>query len=115
LSRWVKYARDFGDTEEEKNYYESNAKRLITTWGGWVNEYAARTWSGLIGDYYAMRWKKWLEAKKGDGEFDVLDWEEEWINSEYTYAEQPFSDPIAVAKSLIDEYKLSFIDENTSK
>jgi len=115
LSKWVRYARDFGDTEEEKNYYESNAKRLITTWGGWVNEYAARTWSGLIGDYYAMRWKKWLEAKKGDGEFDVLDWEEEWINSEYTYAEQPFSDPIAVAKSLIDEYKLSFIDENTSK
>ncbi len=100
LENWVELARNFGDTPEEKKYYESNAKRLITTWGGGVNEYSARTWSGLIGTYYAPRWQFWLEAQKTNTTFDVLKWEEEWIQSEYNTNNKPFEDPIIELKIL---------------
>ena len=94
LENWVNLARNFGDTSEEKQYYESNAKRLNTTWGGGVNEYAARTWNGLIGTYYAPRWQVWLDAQKSGESFDMLKWEEEWIQSEYKNETVPFEDPL---------------------
>ncbi|MCM4149962.1 alpha-N-acetylglucosaminidase [Arenibacter sp. N53] len=101
LSNWVDLARNFGDTPEEKLYYESNAKRLITTWGGGVNEYAARTWSGLIGDYYAQRWQLWLDANKHGKDFDTLKWEEGWITSEWKNNTVPYEDPIAEIKAIL--------------
>lgn len=104
LSNWVKLARDFGDTPAESNYYESNAKRLITTWGGDVNDYAARTWSGLIGDYYATRWKKWIEAKKNGVHFDMLKWEESWINEPWEESTKAYDDPLEKAKGLVQTY-----------
>lgn len=94
LENWVSLARKFGDTDEEKLYYESNAKRLITTWGGGVNEYSARTWSGLIKDYYAQRWQLWLNAKKENKEYDILAWEENWIKKEWKSETIPYKDPV---------------------
>ena len=94
LENWVDLARNFGDTPKEKQYYESNAKRLNTTWGGGVNEYAARTWNGLIATYYAARWQAWLNAEKNNTQFDILNWEEAWIQSEYKNDHQYFDDPI---------------------
>ena len=96
LENWVNLARNFGDTPEEKQYYESNAKRLITTWGGGVNEYSARTWNGLIGTYYAPRWQLWLNAEKNNTKFEMLKWEKEWIQSEYKNKTQPFENPVDV-------------------
>jgi len=55
LETWVNYARKQGTISEEKMKYESNAKRLITTWGGFQADYSARIWSGLIRDYYIPR------------------------------------------------------------
>ena len=103
LSNWVELARGFGDTEAEKQYYESNAKRLNTTWGGGVNEYAARTWSGLIGNYYAQRWQLWLNAQQTEKEFDMLSWEEEWIRSQYMDTIVPFKKPIMEINRLLME------------
>jgi len=60
LGNWIGQARDFGSTEAEKNYYEKDARVLITTWGGEDNvntDYAAKDWSGLISTYYKARWK----------------------------------------------------------
>ena len=37
------------------------ARRLITTWGGDLNDYASRNWSGLMGAYYAKRWQFYLD------------------------------------------------------
>src|SRR3569833_1949738 len=54
LGSWIKEARDFGSTEEEKNYYEKNARLLITTWGGEgivTTDNAAIDWDGLISTY----------------------------------------------------------------
>ena len=79
LKNWTDFAAGWGDTPEEKAYYVSNAKRLITTWGGENNEYAAKTWSGLLRDYYIPRWKLFSAAKKNSSAFDMLKWEENWI------------------------------------
>ncbi len=34
LERWINFARSWGIDETEKNYYEEDAKRQITVWGG---------------------------------------------------------------------------------
>ncbi len=103
LEKWVQYARNFGDTEAEKMYYESNAKRLITTWGGNVNDYSARTWNGLIGTYYAKRWQLWLDSKKDKNKIDLRAWEEEWITSPYKDESTPFDNPIDEIKKVINQ------------
>lgn len=60
LDQWLKQARDLGRSPEVKDYYEMNARRLITTWGGHLNDYACRNWNGLMWDYYAKRWENYL-------------------------------------------------------
>jgi alpha-N-acetylglucosaminidase len=44
------------------DYYERNARTIITTWGGSLNDYACRNWSGLLSDYYARRWQLYIDA-----------------------------------------------------
>ncbi|TAJ11928.1 alpha-N-acetylglucosaminidase [Marinilabiliaceae bacterium JC017] len=104
LNRWIKFAREMGDNKLESDYYESNAKRLITTWGGNVNEYAARTWNGLICDYYVKRWEEWHEAKVNKGKFEIKKWEENWIKKPYLKNEDRLSDPLILAKKLVNKY-----------
>ena len=57
LAQWLQQARDLGSTPTVKDYYEMNARRLITIWGGSLNDYACRNWNGLMWDYYAKRWE----------------------------------------------------------
>ena len=64
LGNWIGQARDFGSTEAEKNYYEKDARVLITTWGGEDNvntDYAAKDWAGLISTYYKERWQLFFD------------------------------------------------------
>ena len=103
LKNWTDHAKKWGDTPEEKNYYEANARRLITTWGGGINEYAAKTWSGLIRDYYIPRWRLYYDAKKNSTSFDIKRWEEEWINSTEISTIEPFKNPVEMASKLFDE------------
>ena len=60
LGQWLQEARDLGETPRVKDYYEMNARRLITTWGGSLNDYACRNWNGLMWDYYAKRWETYI-------------------------------------------------------
>lgn len=55
LDNWLSFARGADCSAVEQDAREANAKRLITTWGGWQEDYAARFWSGLIKDYYIPR------------------------------------------------------------
>lgn len=107
LQNWVDYARSFGDSNLEKDYYEMDAKRLITTWGKGVtvlDDYAARTWSGLIADYYIPRWKLFYEAKKEKKEFDLPAWEENWINTPWKSSTKPFDNPVEEAYLLVQKF-----------
>ena len=62
LSAWLEQARALGDTPELSDYYERNARTIITTWGGSLNDYACRNWNGLLSDYYARRWQLYIDA-----------------------------------------------------
>lgn len=60
LDHWLQQARSLGKTSAVKDYYEMNARWLITTWGGSLNDYACRNWSGLMWGYYAKRWEIYI-------------------------------------------------------
>jgi alpha-N-acetylglucosaminidase len=108
LKRWVDFARNFGDNDEESMYYEANAKRLLTTWGKGLtvlDDYAARTWTGMVGDYYLMRWKLYYNTPKAIREQVLLDWQENWIQTPYVSDSKPFENPLEAANKIFNKYK----------
>ena len=69
VGSWIEEARNLGNTEDEKNLYEWNARVQITTWGARVNadkgklrDYAHKEWSGLLSDFYFVRWKAYIDG-----------------------------------------------------
>lgn len=62
LSRWINDAHNLATDEEEKKYFDYNARLLLTSWGdirsntSALYDYAWREWSGLIKEYYYVRW-----------------------------------------------------------
>ena len=92
LDYWLQQARDLGSTPQVKDYYEMNARRLITTWGGSLNDYACRNWNGLMWDYYAKRWENYLRELSvavfsgkdfDEGHFRAITdkFQEKWVSS----------------------------------
>ncbi len=117
LSRWIEDSHRLAGDEQEKKYFDFNARTLITLWGDVYGEnmlydYSWREWSGLIGEFYFVRWKMFYDEvisqlEKGR-HVDVLctadfvkrknyiksdfgkrlnDFENKWIN---TYSEYPY-------------------------
>jgi alpha-N-acetylglucosaminidase len=103
LERWIEFARAWGESDAEKNYYERDAKRQVTVWGGpYLSEYAAKLWSGLIRDYYANRWKFFYKHIDDVKPFDLQQWEEQWISSPGNLSpEERFADPIAGSRQIV--------------
>lgn len=119
LGPWVENARSWGDTEEEKRYYEWNAKNLLTLWGpaqSGCYQYAQRQWSGLLKGYYDKRWEKAIEAlrdavKDGkaldEAEFmkGLREWEDKWGHQNTKYPTEPGGDTIKIARELWAKYR----------
>ncbi|WP_074406816.1 alpha-N-acetylglucosaminidase [Aquimarina megaterium] len=106
LQKWVDFARKWGDNPNEKDYYESNAKRLLTTWGGDpVNDYSGRVWTGLIRDYYVPRWVNYHQ-EDGQTKEDMRQWEEKWITTPGVSQIEPFDDPLAIALEMYQKYRI---------
>lgn len=104
MQRWIDFARNHGITPELADYYESNARRIITIWGPPINDYSARIWSGLIRDYYLPRWLYYFEQKKSGKKFDFVSWEKDWVEKKKGLS--PIQKPqnaIAEAVTLINE------------
>ena len=103
LGPWIEAARDWGTTKEEKDYYERQARTLLTIWGGPVlNDYANRMWGGLVSDYYAKRWNLFFEAviqavKEGK-EFDEKAFNEELSKFEHAWTESHTKYPVEPLK-----------------
>lgn len=103
LDYWLSAAANKGKSAAEKNYYMADAKRLITTWGGTVNDYSARVWSGLISTYYVERMKAYYGAgndrqKRAEA---IKAWEESWLKIPYAPG-KAYQDPLAEMKHLLD-------------
>lgn len=103
LDRWLDFARRSGATDSLSDYYEQNARRIVTIWGPPVDDYAARIWSGLIRDYYLPRWKHYFASKRSGQPFDFTAWERAWVESQRgVSAIEPYADPVAEARRWIE-------------
>lgn len=65
LGTWLEKARKLGKTDAEKEYFEWNARTLITLWGDKkgaedLRDYSAREWQGLLEDFYKPRWERFI-------------------------------------------------------
>ena len=130
VGHWIDQARRAGNTPEEKDLYEWNARVQITTWGdrycadkGKLRDYAHKEWNGLLRDFYYKRWEKYWQVLQDelDGKLPVLpignsytpkddnpamtiDWyalEEPWVLSKEPYAAEPTGDCIETAKEAV--------------
>ncbi|MBI9017938.1 MAG: alpha-N-acetylglucosaminidase [Phycisphaerae bacterium] len=97
LQNWIDFARGHGDSQQLKDYYEHNARRLVTVWGPPVDDYSARIWSGLIRDYYKPRWQAYFKSLKTAKPFDFGTWEENWVKSTGLSEIKPFANPVKAA------------------
>ncbi len=107
LKRWVDFARSWGKTQQQKDYYEEDAKLQITIWGGPVlSEYAAKEWSGLIDGYYLMRWEAFADSLEHGTRYDIRNRELKWIDTPISRFDTTKPDhPIEFAKQLVAECK----------
>lgn len=106
LENWLAYARNWGDTPVLKDYYEKNARRIVTIWGPPVDDYSARIWSGLLRDYYLPRWKHYFAAKRTGQDFDWAAWERDWVEEKRGLSEtEPYSDVLSGCVELMERAK----------
>ncbi len=104
LEDWIAKARSWGKNNAEKDYYETNARRLVTIWGPPVDDYSARIWSGLIRGYYLPRWQKYFEAKRNGGNANLGAWEREWVEKRLPLPQpEKIDDPVNACLKAISE------------
>jgi alpha-N-acetylglucosaminidase len=120
LGSWLAQARSWGTNAAEADYYEANAREILTSWhvpGGQLTDYASRQWNGLLRDYYLPRWEKWIgfatESLERGTPFPESTYLA-WVNAACTrwndahdatrYAMEPEGDAVACAHRLFAKY-----------
>lgn len=117
LKKWIDDARSHGVTPEQKDYYERNARTLITIWGPSkdLNDYANRQWAELNDSYYGKRWSMFvdrvIEAAGQGKKFDAdefynasRDFENAWIEPTNTIEYLEPLDGVAVSRAMYEKY-----------
>jgi len=119
LGKWISDARHMGISPQEKDYFEKDARTIITTWGGpgnlELNDYANRSWAGLTKSFYRRRWEMFLDAviesKRNHQPFDEkafgakLDaFQDSWPKSHEAFRATPVGNSIDIAKELYNKY-----------
>jgi alpha-N-acetylglucosaminidase len=102
LQPWLDLARAHGATDDERDRYEADARRIVTVWGPPEDDYSARVWSGLIRDFYAQRMRLIFDGRTSGHRFDRRTWEEHWVAGHGVSPVEPFPDPLAAAAELVD-------------
>lgn len=120
VGKWIADARAIGITDEDKDYFESNARNLITTWGeedALLNEYGSRSWAGLTKTYYAYRWKEFFKdvnaAIEANVPFDeeayhkrICEYEGQWWRERlYEFNAEPVGDGMTIASEIAERYR----------
>lgn len=119
LGSWIADARAWGTTPEEADYYESNARTIISIWmpqkDARLRDYAGRTWNGMFSGYYRPRWELLIDHLKrslAQGEaFDPIAYDLElreldfaWTRSTEPYPTQPTSDVVGTTRRIQRAY-----------
>lgn len=128
LGKWIGDARAIGTAIEDKDYYEKDARMLLTVWGGELrslNDYANRGWAGLTKDFYKKRWEMFLDevisgAENGTS-FDekafketTYKFEDKWVLQDNKYSKKPKGNSFAISKKLYKKYR-NLISETNLK
>ena len=118
VGKWIADARGWGADATEANYFESNARDLLTSWGdrgNMLTDYANRTLSGLVGSYYKGRWELFFDAvEKSLDTGEPLDepalteaykdWEYAWWHDRPgSFPSEPVGDGISLARQILSE------------
>ena len=120
MGKWIRDAREFGTTEQEKRYYEENARCIVSVWGQkgtQLNDYANRGWAGLTRSFYRERWSRFttavISAMKSGRQFSQDDYQKDIIEFEYQWTLQhedfPLvsgENPFNVASELSEKYRV---------
>jgi alpha-N-acetylglucosaminidase len=115
LGKWLRDAEVFGRTKEEKAYYNEDARKIVTVWGGSISDYASREWAGLMKDYYGERWGLFIadatDAVKNNIPFDdkafgkkISEFGKEWPKRTKRYSTIANGDYLKVSKALLEKY-----------
>ena len=119
LGKWIDDAKSMGKDDNEKIYYERNAKNIISTWGDknqTLNDYANRSLAGMMKTYYGCRWDMFIdrviESVKSKVDFDYDKFKEDakqfeynWWNQTYEYSKTPVGDSYDIASFLVRKYQ----------
>ncbi len=121
LQDWIESARGWGQTQEQKSYYEDNARTLISVWGDsyHLTDYASRTLSGMVSTYYKERWKMFIDqvtaAAESGKEFDqksfdkdIAEFEQRWRDSSFEIVYPQSVDAVEVANQIAVKYRSDF-------
>eukprot|EP00210_Caulerpa_lentillifera_P008452 g8064.t1 len=117
-------ARNYGDSELEKDLMERNLKLQVTIWGESpsgdteLSDYANRELSGLMMTFYRERWKLWIERLKKDLEFDqeynskefrddIINFAYDWISKPHkdVFGTSPIENRSEISREIYQKYK----------
>ncbi len=117
LKKWIDDARSHGVSPGQKDYYERNARSLISVWGPSkdLNDYANRQWAELNDSYYARRWAMFVDRvteaagrgrKFDDEEFynASREFENAWIEPSNAIEYLEPLDGVEVSRRMYDKY-----------
>ena len=109
LRNWIAKARSCADGDEKlADYYETDARRIITVWAPGLGDYAARVWSGLVANYYLPRLRMAREGKANE----ISAWQNKWVEERL-----PILPPVSgwTCEKLVDELLAAWDDFNKEK
>ena len=107
LEEWLEQARRLGSTKEESDYYELNAREIITTWscGEGLNDYANRNLAGLMKGYYKVRWEMWKDRMDDPTlHDDMIAFERNWSDNTLGVQKETRGDAYEAASLILDKY-----------
>ncbi len=124
LGRWIRDARSWGTTEEERRRYEWNARNIITLWGTKCTEgqnddlnlYAFKEWEGMFTSYFLPRWRTFFDELNKSvttgAPFDrvsfataMCEWEQRWSAETGSFPAEPQGDAVATVQRLVKKYR----------
>jgi alpha-N-acetylglucosaminidase len=120
LGKWIADARAWAATPAEADYYEHNAREIVTTWheaGGGLSDYARRQWNGLFRTYYMDRWREFIrrmdQALESGKPFDAAAWQKARVEGDGRFvtttgsgfSTRPVGDPYQTAARLMAKYR----------
>ena len=119
LEDWIYTARKLGEDDALKDYYEGNARKLISVWGDsyHLTDYANRSLSGMTSSYYKVRWEMFFDeidkVMASGNEFDqkafdakIWDFECAWADANHKIEYPQETDELQVSRKLFEKYSL---------